>query len=110
MLRESPDAAPLLDAARETLLAELLPALPAERHLAARMVANAMAVAARAARQPDWEEDALARVPEGSPAAFAASIRAGQYDPGTPGHAAARDWLREVTRRRCEVSAPRALG
>jgi hypothetical protein len=110
MLRERPDAAPLLEAARELLLNELLPALPAERQLAARMIANAMGIAAREARQPEWEEQALARVPETSPAGFVAAIRAGAYDPGTPGHAAARDWLREVTRRRCEVSAPRALG
>jgi O-acetylhomoserine/O-acetylserine sulfhydrylase-like pyridoxal-dependent enzyme len=44
------------------------------------------------------------------PAAFAAAIRSGRYDPGMEGHAAARAFLVEVTRRRCEVSAPRALG
>lgn len=110
MLRERPEAAPLLEAAREVLLAELLPALPAEKQLAARMIANAMAIAAREARQPGWELPLLARAPEGSPAGFAAAIRTGAYDPGTPGHDAAREWLREVTRRRCEVSAPRALG
>jgi hypothetical protein len=110
MLRERPAGAALLATARETLLAELLPALPPERQLAARMVANAMAIAAREAEQAPWEADALARMPDGSPAAFAAAIRAGRHDPGTPGHAAARAWLIEVTRRRCEVSTPRALG
>ncbi|MBK5123955.1 hypothetical protein IQ288_29360 [Burkholderia sp. R-69980] len=37
----------LLSAARDALLEELLPALPASRHYDARMVANAMAIAAR---------------------------------------------------------------
>jgi histidine ammonia-lyase len=110
MLRERPDAPELLEAAREALLAELLPALPPERQLAARMAANAMAIAARAVRQAPWEAALLAHVPDGSLAAFAAAIRAGRHDPGTPGHAAALSWLREATRRRCEVSAPRALG
>lgn len=109
MWREKPGGAALLATAREVLLAELLPALPPERQLAARMVANAMAIAAREAEQAAWEADALARVPEASPAAFAAAIRSGRYDPGLEGHAAARAFLVEVTRRRCEVSAPRAL-
>jgi len=41
------DAADLLAIARETLLYELVPVLPNERRYAARMVANAMAIAAR---------------------------------------------------------------
>lgn len=42
-----PDAADLLAIARETLLDELVPALPKERRYAALMVANALAIAAR---------------------------------------------------------------
>jgi len=41
------DAADLLAIARETLLDELVPVLPNERRYAARMVASAMAIAAR---------------------------------------------------------------
>jgi hypothetical protein len=44
---ETPDAAELLRLARETLLAELLAALPEDKRYAARLVANAMAIAAR---------------------------------------------------------------
>lgn len=48
-MRNSPDAAGLLRAARETLLNELLDALPEERRYAVRMAANALAMAAREA-------------------------------------------------------------
>jgi hypothetical protein len=110
MLREPPDAADLLATARDVLLNELLPALPAEKALAARMVANAMAIAARAAAQDDgWEAAALARIP-GDPREFAAAIREGRFDPGSPHHAEAAALLDDITRARCAVSAPRALG
>lgn len=109
MLAEEPLPAELLGTAREVLLNDLLPALPPEKAFAARMVANAMAIAARAAAQPDWDAAALARIP-GDPAAFAAAIRAGRHDPGTQGHAEAAALLDDITRARCAVSAPRALG
>lgn len=48
-MRNSPDAAELLRVARETLLNELLDALPEDRHYAMRMAANALAMAAREA-------------------------------------------------------------
>jgi len=48
-MRNKPDAAALLHVARETLLGELLASLPEERRAAARMVAEAMAIAAREA-------------------------------------------------------------
>jgi len=48
-MRNSPDAAGLLRVARETLLNELLDALPEERRYAVRMAANALAMAAREA-------------------------------------------------------------
>ncbi|MFQ3623919.1 MAG: hypothetical protein SNJ73_10265, partial [Acetobacteraceae bacterium] len=46
---ERPGPSELLSVARSTLLEEVLPALPEPQRLAARMVANAMAIAARAA-------------------------------------------------------------
>lgn len=48
-MRNRPDAADLLRIARDTLLSELLDALPEERHYAMRMAANALAMAAREA-------------------------------------------------------------
>lgn len=109
-LREEPAAADLLAIARDVLLNDLLPALPADKAFAARMVANAMAIAARdAAQGAAWEAAALARM-AGDPRAFAAAIRDGRFDPGTPGHAEAAALLDDITRARCTVSAPRALG
>jgi hypothetical protein len=116
-MHELPSGPDLLAIAREVLLAELLPHLPEDKVLAARMVANAMGIAAReAAQDPGWIADALARVSalSGDTAdpmrAFAAAIRAGAFDPGTPRHTEAAALLRDITRARCAVSAPRALG
>lgn len=112
MLREEPGAADLLATAREVLLNELLPALPPDKAFAARMVANAMAIAARDAGQDAWEPEALTRIAALASDArgFAAAIRAGHFDPGTPDHGAAAALLDDLTRARCVVSAPRALG
>ena len=108
MLAEEPLAPDLLAIAREVLLKELLPALPPDKAFAARMVANAMAIAARSAS----EGDAAARLAalSGDARTFAAAIREGRFDPGTPQHAAAATVLDDITRARCQVSAPRALG
>jgi hypothetical protein len=101
MAHEEPLAPDLLATAREVLLTEILPALPPEKHLAARMVANAIAIAARAVTAPP---------PTGHEArALAAAIRAGRHDPGTPHHAEVAALLDAVTRARCAVSAPRAV-
>jgi hypothetical protein len=107
---EQPDAADLLATARAALLEKLLPALPAHLHYEARMVANAMAIAGRAgAADPAPLESRLANFAE-SPAHFAARIRAGAYQPGTPAYAGAAALLREMVRLRCAVTNPRALG
>jgi hypothetical protein len=52
-MRNSPDAAGLLEIARQTVLEDLLELLPEERRYAARMAANAMAIAAREAEAGD---------------------------------------------------------
>ena len=111
MLREEPLAPDLLATAREVLLNELLPALPPDKAFAARMVANAMAIAAREGTQGDWEPAMLARMAAlaGEPRAFAAAIRKGRFDPGTSRHHEAATLLDDMTRARCTVSAPRAL-
>jgi Domain of unknown function (DUF6285) len=115
---ERPDAGGLLETAREVLLRELLPHLPDSKRFEARMVANAMAIARRDAAadtapvlarlrgllgMPDAGPDALLR-------RLAAGIRSGERDPGRPGSAAAAEALVELTRLRCSVSNPRALG
>ena len=115
---ERPDAAGLLEAARDVLLRELLPHLPEAKRFEARMVANAMAIARREAPadtspvlarlrelldMPDAEPDSLLR-------RLAAEIRAGERDPGRPGAAAAAEALVALTRLRCAVSNPRTLG
>lgn len=48
-MRNSPDAANLLSITRETLLEELLDAVPEDRRYLVRMTANALAIAAREA-------------------------------------------------------------
>lgn len=101
---ERPDGADLLATARDVVLKELLPALPADRAFHARMVAAAIALALRE-RAAD-----TSALPPRDLATLAREIRDGRHDPGTPTHAATRDWLRAYARLRAEVSAPRALG
>lgn len=96
---ERPDAPDLLATARDVLLRELLPALPPERHYAARMIANAMAIAARAGAAAPAEADL---------AGLARRLRTAPPAPGSADYAALRDELRRITRLRCAVSAPRA--
>ncbi len=115
---ERPDAAGLLETARDVLLRELLPHLPEAKRFEARMVANAMAIARRDLAAE--EAPVLARMrellgmPDAGPDALlrrlAAEIRAGGRDPGRPGAAAAAEALVALTRLRCSVSNPRALG
>ncbi len=115
---ERPDADGLLEAARDVLLRELLPHLPESKRFEARMVANAMAIARRDAAEdpapvlgrlrelldmPGAEPDALLR-------RLTAGIRTGERDPGRPGAPAAAEALVALTRLRCSVSNPRALG
>lgn len=115
---ERPDADGLLDTAREVLLRDLLPHLPEAQRFEARMVANAIAIARR-----DAAADAapvlahlrgLLAMPEAEPdallARLVAEIRAGERDPGRPGSADAAAALVTLTRLRCAVSNPRALG
>jgi len=107
---EQPDARDLLATARAALLARLLPALPAHLHYEARMIANAMAIAGRASTiDPAPLEARILNLAEDT-AQFAARIRAGAYQPGTPAYADAAALLREMAQMRCAVTNPRALG
>jgi|KBSMisStandDraft_5_1062788.scaffolds.fasta_scaffold1342933_2 hypothetical protein len=97
-MKVEPAGVELLRVARASLLESLLPLLPAESHYTARMVANAMAIAARELEQPS-----AASVPDA--ARLAREIREGRHDAGE-----IAALLREITRARLAVSNPRLLG
>jgi Domain of unknown function (DUF6285) len=115
---ERPDAAGLLETAREVLLRDLLPHLPEARRFEARMVANAMAIARRDGDTDEAPVVARLRkllgMPDAQPGALlgrlASEIRAGERDPGRPGAGGTAEALVALTRLRCGVSNPRALG
>ncbi len=115
-MHEPPSGPELLEAARKTLLDELLPALPAEKRYPALMVANAIAIAARTARHDPAPADALAAEARGVTGtdeaepwrALAAAIRAGRFDPGTDGHDRVHALLRAYAEARCAISSPKA--
>lgn len=111
---ERPDAQDLLATARDSLLNTLLPALPAHLHYEARMAASALAIAGRAMTAETAPADALLRAflpEEADPLlTLARRIRAGEFAPRSPRHAEARALLEAMTRTRCAVSNPRALG
>lgn len=114
-----PHAQELLKIARQTLLQELLPALPNELRYATLMVANAMAIAARechAGAQVAAQESENLQVllEESLPTVNAArralseAIRAGRYDaPEIQG--TLLDALRQITTAQLAISNPKAL-
>ena len=117
MQREAPEGPSLLATARDALLQEILPTLSGTDAFTARMIANAMAIAAReAAQDAVWVEETriamrrLTGVTEAPDSAFAAAIRAGAFDPGSAHHTEAAALLREAARMRCAIIAPRVLG
>ena len=89
-MRDTPDAADLLNTARRVLTEDLLPDLPREKRYAALMVAAAMATAAREAEAGDApliaEREALAALYEDDAPLeelnrrFAADLREGRFD------------------------------
>jgi hypothetical protein len=117
MQREAPEGANLLATARDALLTEILPKLSGTDAFTARMIANAMAIAAREAVQDEaWVSamratmQRLTGAVDAPDRAFAATIRAGRFDPGSVHHAEAAALLRQAARLRCAISAPRVLG
>lgn len=114
-----PDARELLEIARQTLLQELLPALPADKRYLTLMVANAMAIAARehqAGSHADAAEGEQLRAllddpqpsPQSVPEALAAAIRAGRYD-APEARARLLETLHATTLARLAISNPKAL-
>jgi hypothetical protein len=117
MQREAPEGPGLLATARDVLLQEILPKLSGTDAFTARMIANAMAIAAREAAQDNaWVAATRASIQRLTGAAdapdraLAAAIRAGAYDPGSAHHAEVAAMLRDAARMRCAISAPRVLG
>jgi hypothetical protein len=117
MQREAPEGPSLLATARDALLQEILPKLSGTDAFTTRMIANAMAIAAREAAQEEaWVAAARATMQrltgatEAPDRALAAAIRAGAFDPGSAHYAEAAALLREAARMRCAISAPRVLG
>jgi hypothetical protein len=117
MQREAPEGPSLLATARDALLQEILPRLSGSDAFTARMIANAMAIAAReAAQDAAWVDETritmrrLTGATEAPDRALAAAIRAGAYDPGSAHHAEVAAMLRDAARMRCAISAPRVLG
>lgn len=96
-MRVEPRGAELLRVARAELLDALLPTIPESHRYAARMVANAMAIAARELEAPPGREGDLATL--------AGEIRAGVHD----GAKEVEETLRAITRDRLAVSNPRVL-
>ncbi len=124
------DADDLIAIARESLLRDVLPALPADRRYVALMIANAMAIASREAEQgavaasdeaaqllrllasiDGTRDDVSAGTAERLSTlrhAMKAAIRAGRFD--TPSLAAALSAaLLEATRTWVAISNPKAL-
>lgn len=124
-----PDGADLLAIARETLLSELRPLLPASASYTVAMIANAMAVAAREAEAGEKPLlDALARLKRlyDEPARdvhgdalhaaiaeqerrLARDIRNGRFDDGGDLQRDLLNHLRESVAARLRVSNPRSL-
>jgi hypothetical protein len=96
----APSAALLLALARETLLRDVLPALPEERRLAGLMIAQALAIAER-------EGAAAAEAPDIAP--LAAAIRAGAYDAPGREREAARQRLRTMAKEALRIANPKLL-
>jgi hypothetical protein len=98
-----PDPPDLLAIARETLLRDIRPQLNDEGRHAAAMIANAMAIAARALEAADESPD---RRHERQ---LAADIRAGRYDLRDERQRAMLEELRASVIARLRISNPKSL-
>jgi hypothetical protein len=99
--------ADLLVTARDALREAILPHLPPAQRYAAAMVANALAIAARATEREQPSPDLLAQCrawPEQTDRALAQAIRQGAYD--TDSADALEALLRLRTRERLLISNP----
>jgi hypothetical protein len=119
-VRDLPTGPALLALARDVLLYDLMPLLPQEVHLNARLVANTMAIAEREAvsgaapvrrivheleelyREGDGDEQVLLR-------RFARDLRAGAFEKDEPRERYAREILWRLTAAKLRDANPRFL-
>ncbi len=121
-MRDLPDNAALLELARGSLLAEILPLLPPERHRDLRLVATVMAIVARELAAGSVWADRLVRLvgnlyerdgegesPGGPLAGFAADLRNGAFETSPSQDRAARAILWRLTIARLREGNPQFL-
>ncbi|GJE51291.1 hypothetical protein GOFOIKOB_4346 [Methylobacterium tardum] len=88
-MQDEPSGAALLDAARRSLIEEVIPGLTGRPRYVALMVANAIGIAAREIAETDALQAASERVLAGAPVeALVQAIRAGTRDADPDLHAA----------------------
>jgi aminoglycoside phosphotransferase (APT) family kinase protein len=119
LVQDLPDGPALLALARGILVDELLPLLPAERRLDARLIANCMAIAAResegsdAAHRVAGELEALLGAGDENPGIllrrFARELRIGAFENSPERSAQARAILWRLTVARLRLASPRFL-
>jgi hypothetical protein len=120
-MRDLPTGPALLVLARDVLLNDLLPLLPPESRLDARLVANSMAIAEREAVEgvEAWGEisrgleelyrDAAGDCEPGGLRRLASDLRAGAFESSAEGERPARDILWRLTIAKLRQANPRFL-
>ena len=119
-MRDLPTGPALLALARDVLLHELMPLLPPTAHLAARLVANSMAIAEReaisgAAPAPGILHELKELCGEGGEGEqgllrrFARDLRAGAFEESEPRERHAREILWRLTIAKLRDANPRFL-
>jgi hypothetical protein len=119
-VRDLPTGPALLALARDVLLRDLMPLLPAEAHLEARLVANSMAIAEREAISREQPEQAIIREigklygdgGSGDPGLlrrFAGDLRAGLFEENGLREGCAREILWRLTIAKLRTANPRFL-
>lgn len=112
----NPDAENLLMTARQSLMEELLPQLPKSLHYQARMIANAMIIAAREIKQGQacrYEEAAVIRAlqqtPEHTAQDLSVAIRRGEFDEPGAKQEQLLAGLSKIVRNELSISKPKAV-
>jgi Domain of unknown function (DUF6285) len=122
-MRDLPTGPALLALARDVLFNDLLPLLPPEARLDARLVANGMAIAEREAIAGDEPAEAILRKlqsfytarreagedQEGVLPRFAQDLRVGAFEPCEPLRREARQILWQLTFAKLRLANPRFL-
>ena len=121
-MRDLPTGSTLLALARGVLLGDLMPLLPEEARLDARLVANSMAIAEREAEAADGLRKAIAREleklyrwtgegeePENLLRCFARDLRVDRFKGSEPQERKAREILWQLTISKLRQANPRFL-